>query len=75
YFIYQTIRALKFIHSAGIVHRDLKPSNLLVKANCDLKVCDFRLARSVYIKATTDGACMTVYVTTRWYILNGMSRP
>ncbi|KAJ7790034.1 kinase-like domain-containing protein [Mycena leptocephala] len=53
YFIYQTIRALKFIHSAGIVHRDLKPSNLLVNANCDLKVCDFGLARS--------------YVATRWY--------
>ncbi|KAJ7897740.1 mitogen activated protein kinase tmk1 [Mycena leptocephala] len=67
YFIYQTIRALKFIHSAGIVHRDLKPSNLLVNANCDLKVCDFGLARSVYIKATTDGECMTEYVATRWY--------
>ncbi|KAJ7504689.1 kinase-like domain-containing protein [Mycena galericulata] len=67
YFIYQTIRALKFIHSAGIVHRDLKPSNLLVNANCDLKVCDFGLASSVYIKATTDGECMTEYVATRWY--------
>ncbi|KAJ7845722.1 kinase-like domain-containing protein, partial [Mycena olivaceomarginata] len=67
YFIYQTVRALKFIHSAGIVHRDLKPSNLLVNANCDLKVCDFGLARSVYIKATKDSECMTEYVATRWY--------
>ncbi|KAJ7866913.1 kinase-like domain-containing protein [Mycena leptocephala] len=40
YFIYQTMRALKFIHSAGIVHRDLKPSNLLVNENCDLKAID-----------------------------------
>lgn len=61
------MRALKFIHSAGIVHRDLKPSNLLVNANCDLKVCDFGLARSVYIKATTDGEFMTEYLATRWY--------
>jgi mitogen-activated protein kinase 1/3 len=61
------VRALKFIHSAGIVHRDLKPSNLLVNANCDLKVCDFGLARSVYIKATKDSECMTEYVATRWY--------
>ncbi|KAJ6561008.1 kinase-like domain-containing protein, partial [Mycena sp. CBHHK59/15] len=67
YFIYQTIRALKFMHSAGIVHRDLKPSNLLVNANCDLKVCDFGLARSVFIKASTDSECMTEYVATRWY--------
>lgn len=48
YFIYQTLRALKTIHSADLVHRDLKPANLLVNANCDLKVCDFGLARSVH---------------------------
>ena len=45
YFMYQILRALKFIHSAGIIHRDLKPGNLLVNANCDLTVCDFGLAR------------------------------
>ena len=37
YFIYQTLRALKALHSAEIIHRDLKPSNLLLNANCDLK--------------------------------------
>lgn len=47
YFIYQTLRALKAMHSADVIHRDLKPSNLLLNANCDLKVCDFGLARSV----------------------------
>ena len=38
YFIYQTLRALKAIHSADVIHRDLKPSNLLLNSNCDLKV-------------------------------------
>jgi len=42
----QVLRGLKYIHSAAILHRDLKPSNLLVNANCDLKICDFGLARS-----------------------------
>lgn len=47
YFVYQTLRALKAIHSADVIHRDLKPSNLLLNSNCDLKVADFGLARSV----------------------------
>ena len=46
YFVYQVLRGLKYIHSAGILHRDLKPSNLLLNANCDLKICDFGLARA-----------------------------
>ena len=40
YFLYQILRALKYIHSAHVLHRDLKPSNLLLNGNCDLKVCD-----------------------------------
>ena len=70
YFVYQTLRALKSIHSAGIVHRDLKPANLLVNANCDLKVCDFGLARSVKVSGAQGGkdiGMMTEYVATRWY--------
>lgn len=70
YFIYQTLRALKTIHSADLVHRDLKPANLLLNANCDLKVCDFGLARSVHpttCGTTTGDKMMTEYVATRWY--------
>lgn len=40
YFIYQTVRGLKALHSAEVLHRDLKPSNLLLNANCDLKVSE-----------------------------------
>nr|AGT79987.1 MpkB [Penicillium digitatum] len=65
-YLIQTLRALKAMHSANVLHRDLKPSNLLLNANCDLKVCDFGLARSA---ASTDdnSGFMTEYVATRWY--------
>lgn len=74
YFIYQVLRAVKYMHSANVLHRDLKPSNLLVNSNCDLKVCDFGLARG--ISATHDEdleddrrstLLLTEYVVTRWY--------
>ena len=42
----QVLRGMKYIHSANVLHRDLKPSNLLLNANCDLKICDFGLART-----------------------------
>ena len=70
YFIYQVLRGLKYIHSAEVIHRDLKPSNLLVNSNCDLKICDFGLARGIY-QGNTDGRggtmLLTEYVVTRWY--------
>jgi p38 MAP kinase len=60
YFLYQILRGLKYVHSAGVVHRDLKPSNILVNENCDLKICDFGLAR-------IQDPQMTGYVSTRYY--------
>ena len=45
YFVYQILCALKYMHSANVLHRDLKPANVLLNSNCDLKVCDFGLAR------------------------------
>ncbi|KAE9405068.1 kinase-like protein [Gymnopus androsaceus JB14] len=57
YFIYQTLRALKALHSADVIHRDLKPSNLLLNANCDLKPSP----------SGTETGFMTEYVATRWY--------
>ncbi|EGF82985.1 hypothetical protein BATDEDRAFT_33909 [Batrachochytrium dendrobatidis JAM81] len=65
YFIYQICRGLKYIHSANVLHRDLKPGNLLVNADCELKICDFGLARG--LMDTQDSGFMTEYVATRWY--------
>ncbi|KAF0732293.1 hypothetical protein Ae201684_010583 [Aphanomyces euteiches] len=56
--------AIKYVHSASVLHRDLKPSNILVNANCDVKLCDFGLARGI---DGVDGAALTDYVVTRWY--------
>ncbi|RRT72552.1 hypothetical protein B296_00016101 [Ensete ventricosum] len=56
------LRGLKYIHSAKVIHRDLKPSNLLLNADCDLKICDFGLARPA-----SENEIMTEYVVTRWY--------
>mgnify|MGYP003961724439 CR=1 FL=1 len=63
YFVYQILRALLYLHSANVLHRDLKPSNLLLNSNCDLKVCDFGLARGLDV----DNMELTEYVVTRWY--------
>jgi len=64
YFLYQILKGMKYIHSANVIHRDLKPSNLLLNSNCDLKICDFGLARGV--KEDVDYE-LTEYVVTRWY--------
>ena len=55
------------MHSAGIYHRDLKPRNLLVNSNCDLKICDFGLARADIPALQTQNTALTDYIATRWY--------
>jgi serine/threonine protein kinase len=43
--LYNCLCALNFIHSTKIVHRDIKPGNILIDDNCNIKICDFGLAR------------------------------
>lgn len=66
FFLYQLIRALKYIHTANVYHRDLKPKNILANSNCKLKICDFGLAR-VAFNDTPTTIFWTDYVATRWY--------
>lgn len=63
YFIYQILRGILYIHSANVIHRDLKPNNILLNKNCDLKICDFGLARGF----ENEDEFKTEYVVTRWY--------
>jgi serine/threonine protein kinase len=69
---------LKYMHSGELLHRDIKPSNLLLNAECQVKVADFGLARSVAALAAEaeaaaldggggGGPILTDYVATRWY--------
>eukprot|EP00929_Paragymnodinium_shiwhaense_P003976 TRINITY_DN104685_c0_g1_i1.p1 TRINITY_DN104685_c0_g1~~TRINITY_DN104685_c0_g1_i1.p1 ORF type:complete len:402 (+),score=65.12 TRINITY_DN104685_c0_g1_i1:131-1336(+) len=67
FFFYQLLRGLKYVHSADVVHRDLKPRNLLVNSNCDLKICDYGLARVRYPDDVFATCPMTEYICTRWY--------
>ena len=77
FIIYQLLKALKFIHSAGLLHRDIKPSNILLDANCFIKLCDFGLCRSITVDDTPSSSAaaalphenidFTDYIATRWY--------
>ncbi|CAI2373462.1 unnamed protein product [Moneuplotes crassus] len=40
YFIFQIVRGLHYIHSAGISHGNLSPQNISLNRNCDLKISE-----------------------------------
>ncbi|XP_016952149.1 putative mitogen-activated protein kinase 14C [Drosophila biarmipes] len=58
--LYQILRGLKYIHSAGVLHRDLKPSNIAVNQNIEVRILDFGLAR-------LSSMIMSDFVGTLWY--------
>ena len=71
YFMFQLLSGLAHLHACNVVHRDLKPSNLLVDRNCDLRICDFGMARTCAAPNSAavhdDEQMLTLYVATRWY--------
>ena len=63
FILYQILRALYFLHSAGIIHRDFKPSNVLINEDCTVKLCDFGMSRALQ----EEDVSLTEYVVTRYY--------
>jgi mitogen-activated protein kinase 15 len=45
--VYQLLQAVRYLHQCQIIHRDLKPTNILVNNKCEVKLCDFGLARTI----------------------------
>ena len=45
--VYNTLCALAFLHEANVMHRDLKPANILINSDCNVKLCDFGLSRTI----------------------------
>ena len=54
--IYNLLCAVKYLHTQNIIHRDLKPANILIDKDCNIKVCDFGLARTLPESSTGKGS-------------------
>ena len=59
--IYQTLKALDFMHRNGIFHRDIKPENILLRGD-QVKLADLGSCKGIYSKPP-----FTEYISTRWY--------
>ena len=40
-FLYQTAKAVKYLHDRKLIHRDIKPENILLDEQFNVKLCDF----------------------------------
>ena len=65
--MYQLLRALAYVHGARVSRRDVKPANILVDRHCNVKLCDFGLAKIDFPREVGVPVFWTDYVATRWY--------
>ena len=64
--LYNILCALNYVHSANIMHRDIKPSNILINDSCQVKLCDFGMARTFFEEESSvddNGAGLSKYLT------------
>ena len=40
------------MHEANVMHRDLKSANILITADCNAKICDFGLSRTLPVSCS-----------------------
>ena len=45
--VYNILCSIAFLHEANVIHRDIKPANILINTECDVKITDFGLSRTM----------------------------
>ena len=66
--MYQLLSATQYLHSGNVIHRDQKPSNILLDTECNCKIADFGLARSLSAQQTTGTILIcAIKIEHRWY--------
>jgi serine/threonine protein kinase len=50
---------MAFLHLSNIIHRDVKPANILISSDCNVKLCDFGLSRSLPMRCLFPSDCDT----------------
>ena len=45
--VYNSLCAMAFLHLSNVIHRDVKPANILISSDCNVKLCDFGLSRTL----------------------------
>jgi len=61
HYMYETLKAMDYMHRNGIFHRDVKPENLLLMDD-EIKLADLGSCRGIYSRQP-----FTEYISTRWY--------
>jgi serine/threonine protein kinase len=60
--LWQLLRGMQNVNTAGVYHRDLKPDNIVMTSNDELKIIDFGLARTgIYSSVTASTNVYTLW--------------